>query len=91
MARHANLLDFRWWPEGSYEIGSVGSSILPSFHLTKCFLGTVLVFSKCWHGARNLMKLFMTKLDFLREKKFPSKIGKMGQQKSFEFNEKLGC
>ena len=69
-------------------------SLRPSFRLSRRFLGIVsLVFSKCWHGARNPYEVVRDRAGFSRKKFFAPKIGKMDQKWAktwfFEFIEKF--
>ena len=66
-----HLLDPQHQLEWSYEIGSVSLSILLSLSLSGSFLGIVsLVFSKFWHGARNLHEVVHNRARFLEKKNF---------------------
>ena len=80
------LLDPRWYPEGSYKIGSVCPSICPGIFLElyhQFFLNFGMV-------LESHMKLCMTELDF-PEKIFWTKNQKNGPETGFfEFIEKFG-
>ena len=88
-----SLLDPRRQPEGSYEIGSIRlsvlPSVLPSFRLYGCFLGIVpLIFSKFWHGARIPCEVVRGRF------RFSGKMGKWAQNEPktgfFQFIGKFG-
>ena len=65
-----------------YAHPSVRSSVHPSVSPSAChFLGTVsLVFSKFWHGARNLFDVVSDRTGFSRKKTFAPKIQKIDQK-----------
>ena len=66
--------------EWSYELGSVRPPVLPFIRLSGHFLGIVsLVFSKFWHGARNLYDL-RDRPGFSRKIRFAPKIGNTDQK-----------
>ena len=50
-------------------------SFCPSALLSRCFLGSLL-FSKFWHGARNLYQVVHDRARFSWKKIFPQKLGK---------------
>ena len=74
------FLDPRLWPEGSYELGSVRPSILPSFCL-KVFLGL----AHFHHGVRGPCAAVRDRARFFEEKKkkIAPKMGKMEQKQGF--------
>ena len=66
--------------EWSYELGSVRPPVLPFIRLSGHFLGIVsLVFSKFWHGARNLYDV-RDRPGFSRKILFAPKIGNTDQK-----------
>ena len=85
---------YYWTPSGSRKgpINRVCPSFRPSFHLSGCFLGIVLlIFSKFWHGARIPCEVVRDRVGFFGKKCFVPKIGKMGQkQVFFQFIGKFG-
>ena len=74
------FLDPRLWPEGSYELGSVRPSILPSFCL-KVFLGL----AHFHHGVRGPCAAVRDRARFFEEKKkkLPQKWGKWNKNRVF--------
>ena len=77
------------YPEGSYEIGSVCPSILPS---VRCFLGVgPLGFSKFWNGTRNPCQVVHDTAGFFGKTFFvPQNWGNGSKIGFFEFKIKFG-
>ena len=73
-----NFLDTHQQLEGSYKTGSVRPSVYPSVCLS---IGIVsFVFSKFWHGARNLYEVVRGRAGFSEKNFFAPKTGKMDQE-----------
>ena len=76
-----------WTPSGSYKIGSVRPSILPSVILFRLFFGIIsLVFYEIWHGARNSWSCAWQSWIFWESFFLPQnweKWPKMGQKQGF--------
>ena len=86
--RYLVLLDPRQELEGSYKIGSVCPSILPSillsFRLSGSFLGIgPLVFSETQDGVRGSCLVVHDRAGFFKKSLFTPRMGKMSQKQGF--------
>ena len=78
--------------QGMSALLSVLPSALPSFRLSRRFLGILsLFFSKFWHDPRNPYKVVRARAGFSRKKFFASKIEKTDQNRVFEYIEEFCC